>query len=663
MFLKSRDARFRREISPHSHARVRSAGTMALLLASVAISAAGAGDLTPAVATPSSWVTPRTFDKYPRAEGLDPSIETRWLLVDHQINARNDEQFYHFARQILTSSGVMRFSHITVEYDPSCEALTFHWVRLWRGGECFNRLDRSKIQTSQGGLNTESFLFSSQQSATLLLEDVRVGDIIEYAYTIEGSNPALDGKFVADIPLQFAEPVDSLYTRLVWPHPRLLYIQNHGTDFQPRTLYKSNLVEFIWSLQKVAPLRREPPTPIWYDPWPWVQLSEFHLWSDVNKWALRLFSTTNAPEPELANKIKEWKALPEAEDRLLAALRFVQEDVRYLAVEGGSAGYQPASASAVFARRYGDCKDKTLLLVSILRALKIEAYPVLVNSRRRQTLADMHPSPILFDHAITAATLNEQTYWLDATAMYERGPLAVRSWPNYGRGLLIRPGVDALTEIPPCPVQPKTTVVEHVHVRGLNSETSMRIVTEAEGSDAEGLRQHFATTPREDLEREYLNDQAKLYPDIRPTGPLLFTDDEQQNRIEIVESYAIQKIWGRLADETTYHCHFYSVNVDGVMRKPAVSVRTMPLAVPFPVHQVFRLEATLDSILPVIPENQTIENRTFYFHRSVRNEGARIRIEHEYRTWTDGVAPEAVPAYLRQLDSATDLLDYTLISY
>ena len=57
---------------------------------------------------------------------------------------------------------------------------------------------------------------------------------------------------------------------------------------------------------------------------------------------------------------------------------------------------------------------------------------MLVSTRLRQTIAELHPSADLFDHSIVEATLNNQTYFLDPTATYKRGPINVRPWPNYG---------------------------------------------------------------------------------------------------------------------------------------------------------------------------------------------------------------------------------------
>jgi hypothetical protein len=620
-----------------------------------------AADAGPLVQPPSKWVVPRSFERPAADDAADPSQDYRWLLSDRQINAQNDEQFVHQARQILSAAGVQFASHIAINYDPTCESLSFHWARLWRGANKLDRLDLSKLHVSPAGLDTDELLFSSEKTAFLMLDDVRVGDIVDYAYTIEGANPALAGKFSDSVRLQFSQSVDRDVTRLIWPSSRRLYIKNHITDIQPITSRKSNIVEYIWDVPHAAGLRLEPPTPVWYDPYPWVQLSEFRNWSDVNRWALRLFTTTNPPSPELKLKINEWKQLPEPADRVLAALRFVQEEVRYLGMQDGPASYEPAQPSVVFARRFGDCKDKSLLLVTVLRALKIEAFPVLVNDRRRQELAELQPSPTDFDYVVVQVNLGGQSYWLDTKPTYARGVLAQRFWPAYGWGLTVSPGVTALTPIPPCPVQPRTTVREFLNIGGLNERSTVKIVTLAEGPDADALRERFANTPREDIERDNLNAYAKIYPFMSRTEPLLFGDDDQQNQIETTEFYAIEKMWVRQPDEQLPHSRVYCVSLADDLVKPAESSRTMPLGVRHPVHQIFHAVVSVTTVWPIPASTTTIENPAFSFQRLVNVAGGRLLLDYEFRSLSDAVAPEAVPAYVRDLDSATDALGYTVI--
>ena len=80
--------------------------------------------------------------------------------------------------------------------------------------------------------------------------------------------------------------------------------------------------------------------------------------------------------------IDEFKAEPDEATRLWRALHFVQDDIRYTGIEIGVGRISADTTGEVLARRFGDCKDKVLLLVTILRALGVEAYPALVNHAR-----------------------------------------------------------------------------------------------------------------------------------------------------------------------------------------------------------------------------------------------------------------------------------------
>lgn len=648
----------------NSVARIGNA-TSALWLVFVCVAAPGrADDSKPDVGLTSKWVVPIEFDPRAKLSIPDPSLEMRLILKERQINAQINETFYHEIRQVLTPAGVQNGSHISVDYDPTYQALTFHWVRIWRGTNSINRLNPEKIQVSQRGLDTDEFLFSTEKTAVLLLADVRTGDIVDYAYTIDGVNPALADGFSARITVQSGIPIEHLSARLLWPTNRALYVQNHGTSVKYTAIRKNGgMIEFKWNLRDIPPWRDEPPLPAWYEPLPWVQLSEFSKWANVNQWALRMYTNSGALSPELTRQINQWKKLPAGEQRVLAALRFVQDEVRYLGMEDGASGYKAESPSSVFAQRFGDCKGKSYLLVTILRALGVEAYPTLVNTRLQKTVADLHPSATAFDHAITEVILDGQAYWLDATANYQRGPLAARTWPNYGYGLVIRPGTTRLTPIPPSANPSKTSVTEYLTLGNLNQDSLLKVVTIAEGRDAESLREKYATTSRDEIVRDHVNYFSRFYHDISPSDALSFSDDEDQNKVEIDEFYSIRNIWSVPPGASYARCHVYSHNIDEAMVEPALTVqRTLPLGIPYPEHQIFRAEVSVPPLSVVTPDERTFENPAFYFHRAVNIGNGKVYLFYEFRTLADAVMPDAVPTYVQQLRAAADLTGYSISS-
>src|SRR5204862_5781783 len=87
--------------------------------------------------------------------------------------------------------------------------------------------------------------------------------------------------------------------------------------------------------------------------------------------------------------------------KIQALAKFVQGEVRYVAIEIGIGGFRPHPAQDILRNRYGDCKDKATLLSALLREIGVESYYVLINSRRGVVLPEF-PSAMVFDHVILA---------------------------------------------------------------------------------------------------------------------------------------------------------------------------------------------------------------------------------------------------------------------
>ena len=137
-----------------------------------------------------------------------------------------------------------------------------------------------------------------------------------------------------------------------------------------------------------------------------LQFSEFTDWSEVARWGSVLFAS--APGGELlAQQIAAIRShAGTREAQLLAALDFVQKEVRYFGTEIGASTHRPASPEQVLRQRFGDCKDKVALLLALLDGLDIKATPVLVSLALRSAAAELLPSPLDFDHVIARVELD-----------------------------------------------------------------------------------------------------------------------------------------------------------------------------------------------------------------------------------------------------------------
>ena len=614
------------------------------------------------VAPPGGWVKPNFFDRTLQYAPASAGENERWLLIETEINVPESATFHHRVKQITSYAGEQDGAQISLDFDPEYESLQLHWVRIWRGTNFLNRLDRDKIKIIQQERDLEQHELNGQYSAILVLEDVRVGDVIDYAFTVQGENPVFGGRFARSIQLQSDQPVGRLRTRLLWPTKRRLYAKNHGTSAQPLVIRGKEVTEYCWDSSRVPALTLEDSLPAWYECQPWVQLSEFQTWGEVNQWALTLFPNGSVPSPEFSQRLDAWRRIASPVERVLAVLRFVQDEVRYFGIEMGVKSHKPSDPSTVCNRRFGDCKDKSFLFVTALRALGIEAWPVLVNPAERHTLDQWQPSPLAFDHVIAAVRLNGQIYWFDPTINYQRGSLSVRYPPDYERGLIISPTTTGLAVIPSTIADRSlTSVSEYFQLRGRDEPADLKVVTVATGSDADVLREQFATTGRDEIQKSYQDFYSRSYPQIAIAQPIQFADDEQQNRVEMTEFYTIENMWTRSADDKRFWCEFSPHTITSLLyQKPRDKDRAMPLALDFPEHRIFHAEVTLPSAWPADKRNKTISDPAFFFQRQVTVSGRMLVMDAEYRTYADSIPADRVKDYLQQLDEAARASSYSL---
>ncbi len=126
-------------------------------------------------------------------------------------------------------------------------------------------------------------------------------------------------------------------------------------------------------------------------------------WAQVGRWYEGLLAavppdsgTVRRTAGELAPGRKSLR------ERLASLLGFVRGKVRYVAADAAIAGHQPSPPGEVLARGWGDCKDKALLLVTLLRETGVEAYPALIHLGTDDRIDTEFPSPFQFNHVIVA---------------------------------------------------------------------------------------------------------------------------------------------------------------------------------------------------------------------------------------------------------------------
>jgi hypothetical protein len=96
---------------------------------------------------------------------------------------------------VVNNVGVQNASEINISFDPAYETISFHFIRIIRNGEIINKYKEKEIKVIQREDNLESKIYDGSLTAYLSLSDIRLGDIIEYSYTIKGRNPIFNNKY------------------------------------------------------------------------------------------------------------------------------------------------------------------------------------------------------------------------------------------------------------------------------------------------------------------------------------------------------------------------------------------------------------------------------------------------------------------------------------
>lgn len=616
----------------------------------VALGVARGGEATPWSMGPTpAWVAPLAAPPPLGTASESVSSGTYDLVFDHQIRAGQaaTDEYVRRVVQVLSTSGVQNASEISVEFDPASEHLVLHYARILRSGRDVSTFHAGDVSLIRPERESEDGIYSGTLSAVLFLRDVRPGDILDYAYTLVGTSASPPPSFVETLEMAYGVPLGRLRQRVLWPTSRTLHVKGRGLVPSPRIeATAGGLTAYAWMQDAVPAVLDEGDLPDWFDPYPAVELSEFDSWAEVAAWTAELYEAVDAASPSLDSLAAGWAGAGSLEERALRAVRFVQDEVRYLGLEIGPGAYVPRPPATVLARRYGDCKDKSLLLAALLRRMGLDARPALVSTRAGRSLDDRLPSPLAFDHVIVRLRLGGETRWIDPTAAHQGGTLREIVAPAFERALVVDASTVGLEPIPqPAPAAP-TTLVEEEYAVPAAGTAVLRVRTLYSGADADSMRARLADTSSADLASSYLNHYAVAWPSLESEGSLAVRDQRDANRIEILAAYRLPEFW------TAEPRSLEAWSLADIAEAPATVKRAMPLAVEHPARLRHRITLHLPAEPDDVPGEERVEDDAFRFARRSSLEGATLSVGFDYQSLTDAVAPAELPRHLQHLERA-----------
>ena len=471
--------------------------TAALLVAGPAVAQEVSRAAVPA------WVRVLPTEAAPAASSDAP---IRVLSVDQQIRFDAEGQHSYSATRVLiqTTQGLSFASTINASWMPPRQTVEVHAVRIIRNGQVIDVLENQTFQTLRRERNLESSMLDGMLTATLQPRDLRVGDILETVFTVHDNGGVLGAHREALESAAKGQQIDRYRLRASWPADMTIRARasEPWTSIQPRRTRDG--YEFEIDQRDLPPLRLPGDLPVRFQLVRVLELTDFSDWSDASILMAPLYeraATLEADSPLLAEIERIRQAHPTPAGQVAAALRLVQDDVRYLALSMGEGGYVPTSADETWRSRYGDCKAKTVLLLALFKGLGIEAEAAMVSTGLGDGLDTRLPMVGWFDHVLVRVVVDGKIYWIDGARTGDRA-LETIIPPGYHWALPIRAegaGLEAI-EVPPLEAPTVSTTLRFDASQGLDAKASVTGELIFSGDAATVFRAQMAQVPADRMQ-------------------------------------------------------------------------------------------------------------------------------------------------------------------
>lgn len=604
------------------------------------------------------WALKHKYNKNHKLKDTQPS---QYLLVDRQSKLYGKPaDYFRYVVKPLTNSGVDTDSELKIDFNPAFQTLNIHSIKIIRNNKVRDVTKKVKIRIIQQESQLSEDLLQGRASALIVLEDIRVNDIIDYQYTLEGRNPVFGKKVFGNLSLSWSAHVDKVDIRLVTAANRPLKIKMHNSSIKPKVRKNSRYIEYSIRKHHIKPIADEQDYPHDYLPFSWLQYSEYKSWKDVSQWGMSLYKVQKNPSKELRNLFKKLKAKSRTDEEfIINALDFVQNDIRYLGLEFGENSHKPHAPNEVLNKRFGDCKDKSVLLNSLLSYNNIKAYPALVSSSMRNAVRTHLPGPGSFDHVISYVRHNGKSYWLDGTRTYQTGTLNSRGTIDYGHALVI--GYNRLSDMyKGFPSPSRIDVKEDIIIDDFESAVTLNIATTYRKSMAEYMRYKFDNQPLNKIQKDYTEFFNRYYPEIEPIKTISYNDNLKHNTFTVKESYRVNNYLKR--KDNKFVSNIYVLSFKEKLKTPKVKDRKSPFYLgslvdinhQTQIHYPEDIEMPLNE-KPVILKNKSLEYRytDSYANRKYTHK-ARLKILN------DRIKAKDMDDYLALLEKIKEDWSYNL---
>lgn len=523
--------------------------------------------------------------------------------------------------QAHDAQGLTQIGHVRVEFQPRHQKMHLHRLQIERDGRVIDHTRTAAVRFLQREQDLASGGYSGVVTASILLPDVRVGDTLHLSVSSVGTHPVLGPRLSQRVRWDSDYPVGWRRVTLVEPAAGALHWQWLGgsggsapTPTVERGADGSRRLRF--QAAAVPATVREPQVPADVEPARWLQVSGYESWNEVARWAVALFPRYVPLTGDGAALVERLRTLPDRQAQVVQALHWVQSEIRNWSVALGEGSHRPRTPDEVLQRRYGDCKDKSWLLVRLLAALGIDAQPVLASVASPRGPAASLPGPGAFDHVIVRVPLDGRDHFIDPTRPPQVGRLERLGQAFESAAvLLVDAGAQGLVTVR-SPNRDQIFVhslTERLRLDRFDADGVLEIEIRWTGLAAEFVRAAARRVDAAQWRQSLLADYAPRYPAIRLVADPELLDDTELNVVRLRALFEVPDL-ALPVGGGAWAVRYAPTVLGGGLVRPGNAARRFPVALPgYPYRRSYEIEMTWPAVVDAAHAPQADRMRTPHF--------------------------------------------------
>ena len=607
----------------------------------------------------------------------DPIAEAE--IISRKTHIIIDENYFshsvsYVAVYINSDEAVRDYSQISISFNSFYEDINLEFanVRTPEGEMDSIKPDATQIQNP----SDENF-YQDRKDLLFSLPNVRKGSVIEFQYRYTDTKKIVPNQWFDSFSMNWWEGRAAgqgmrsdaiLNTEFTISAPKrmpLFYNDLSKVGINLTRQEKNNQQTLTWKGKNLPKVVLQDSMPRDEQRFTQLRASTMGSWQEIARWANQLstpHAITDANLDKLINELSKKALSPD--EKVKAVYQTIQQKVRYVFAHVGRGGYEPHNAYEVLTNGYGDCKDQTILAVTMLRKLGVKADPALVITRSRG-IPELNITSVSFDHMIVhiPAQAGLDEIWMDTSG--DKG-----LFPGFSIGLEGQPALvvndtsAAIVTIPGLTNDKHFAHLDLTFDKFENKNTESHFTLTLGGEFEQRLRGMWQYSRERDKSfREML---GHVYSSAEVTNISGNNADNLWQGFNVTGRYKFTNVWNGSEEPLTYGFNITQLinlftNLRGIDKpKDRIQAYEIDPGYTISTHITFA-RPTVNHVAVVTSQGQNFNNEFFSLTQKGREENGNYIVDITLSVKPTHISPQAYARFYEQIHQLFDVSEWGVV--